>query len=175
LYTLKQLKKSWYLLFFQLPYLPENHMKRNNAEILTKMYRGTSVHKENFSDPVIDVYKNNALKPGAMTAMINWYRAAFRAGLKSLFAKSKPIKKIEIPTLVIWGERDIAMDNELTFGMEKHVQDLTLRYIADSSHWAHQDTPASVNEIVEAWLTGKPVPGEDQPREKLLITPASNS
>jgi pimeloyl-ACP methyl ester carboxylesterase len=65
---------------------------------------------------------------------------------------------IEIPTLLLWGEEDRALGIETTYGTERHVADLTLRYLPGVSHWVQQEAPEAVNAMLEAWLEGKPVP-----------------
>ena len=60
---------------------------------------------------------------------------------------------IDVPTLMIWGEQDIALGKETTYGTEYWVRDLTLRYLPHASHWVQQDVPDDVNAILEAWLT----------------------
>jgi len=66
---------------------------------------------------------------------------------------------IETPTLMIWGEQDLALTKETSFGTDRWVADLTLRYLPDASHFVQQDAPEEVNAMLEAWLTGRPVPG----------------
>ncbi|HBZ70737.1 MAG TPA: hypothetical protein DEP35_13790, partial [Deltaproteobacteria bacterium] len=66
--------------------------------------------------------------------------------------------RIETRTLMIWGEEDVALTKATTFGTEKHVRDLTLRYLPGVSHWVQQEAPESVNAMLEAWLTHQPVP-----------------
>ena len=71
---------------------------------------------------------------------------------------------IETPTLMIWGEEDPALGIELTHATSEFVKDLTLRTLPGVSHWVQQEAPEVVNSMLEAWLTGEPVP-EAPPRE----------
>lgn len=57
-----------------------------------------------------------------------------------------------IPTLVIWGEQDIALGIELTIGLEHWVKDLTIRRIADSGHWVQQEQAELVNRYMLGFL-----------------------
>ena len=65
---------------------------------------------------------------------------------------------IDVPTLMLWGEDDMALSIETTYGTENYVQDLTLRYLAGISHWVQQDAPGAVNAMLGAFLAGEPVP-----------------
>lgn len=145
--TWKQLRKSWYIFFFQLPGLPERMMTRDGAAAVRRAFSRSAVHRERFPAEVLDVYARAALRPGAMTAMINWYRAAARHG-----PKLDGAPKIDTPTLVIWGEQDVALDISLLDGTEEYVSDLTVRRLPDASHWVQQDQPDEVNAILTAWL-----------------------
>ena len=140
--------KSWYVAFFQIPWLPELLLKRNNAEGIGKAFLNMAVDKEMFPPEVLDVYRRNALIPGALTAMINYYRA--NRGL--LGETSAPIA---VPTLMLWGEQDTALDLKLTEGYGPHVQDFSLVRFPGVSHWVQQEAPVPVNTAMLAWLRAK--------------------
>jgi pimeloyl-ACP methyl ester carboxylesterase len=54
-----------------------------------------------------------------------------------------------MPTLLVWGERDIALGRELTEGMEDLFDGpFTLKYVPDASHWVQQDRP----DLCNRWL-----------------------
>ncbi len=150
-----QRKRSRYAAFFQLPWLPEFLLTRRGAAAVGEAFRGMAVDKSRFPDEVLAVYRTNALRPGGMKAMLNWYRAAGR----SLGAASAPVPTIEAPTLMVWGEEDSALGKELSLGTDRYVKDLTLRYLPGVSHWVQQEAPERVNEILGAWLDGGDVPG----------------
>jgi pimeloyl-ACP methyl ester carboxylesterase len=145
--TPAQLRRSWYMLLFQLPWLPERLFLAERT--MERAFRGQAVHKERFSDEDIAAFRDNAHIPGAITAMLNYYRAMpwSIAGLRA-----RGVKAIEVPTLLLWGERDRALGRELTEGLERFVTDLSLRLIPDASHWVQQDAPEAVNRHLEEWL-----------------------
>lgn len=153
LFRYPQILRSWYIFFFQLPGLPEWLLTRHDAKGIADAFLDSAVHKERFPEEVLDAYRRQALQPGAMTAMINYYRAAFRGWPRPKLLRQLQNIVLETPTLMIWGERDIALGKELTFGTDKLVRDLTLHYIPDASHWVQQDAPEKVNALIEAWLT----------------------
>ncbi len=149
-----QFRRSWYILFFQIPWLPEWALGRDGARAIGEAFRGMAVDKSRFPPEVLEVYRRNALQPGALTAMLNYYRAIFRTGERPGYARAPG--KLDVPTLMIWGEQDTALGKELTYGTENLVSDFTVHYLPGVSHWVQQEAPEKVNEILRAWLESKP-------------------
>jgi pimeloyl-ACP methyl ester carboxylesterase len=150
----RQMLRSYYMFLFQLPLLPEWLLSRRNYRAIDAAFLDLAVDRRRFPPEVLEVYRRNAAQPGALTAMINYYRAAAR-GRDALFPRRS---RIETPTLMIWGEEDKVLGKELTIGTEDFVEHLTLRYVPNASHWVQQEAPEIVNALLEAWLTGRPVP-----------------
>jgi pimeloyl-ACP methyl ester carboxylesterase len=144
--------RSWYIFFFQLPGLPELALTAGRARAIGRAFRGMAIDKSRFPDEVLDHYRANALQPGATTAMINYYRANIAA--IGRYGRT-PARKIEAPTLMIWGEEDAALGVELTEGYEPLVADFTLERLPGVSHWVQQEAPEAVNERLERWLRAK--------------------
>jgi pimeloyl-ACP methyl ester carboxylesterase len=136
------------MFFFQLPGLPERMMTRDDARGVRRAFFEMAQDKSNFTPEVLDRYARDAQRPGAMTGMINWYRAAFRLRGKL----SGPWPTIETPTLIVWGEADTALGVELLDGTEERVRDLTVRRLPGVSHWVQQEAPETVNAILREWL-----------------------
>lgn len=151
-----QLFRSWYVFFFQVPWLPERLLGLQDCWLVGFVIRRMAVDRERFPDEVVRVYRRNACRPGALTAMINYYRAHVRDGARRQRQLGYPT--IEIPTLMIWGTEDRALGVETTYGTERYVSDLTVRYLPGVSHWVQQEAPELVNGMLEAWLSGRPVP-----------------
>jgi pimeloyl-ACP methyl ester carboxylesterase len=152
-----QIFRSWYIFFFQIPKIPELLLGLSGAKPVGDVFYKTAVDKSRFPETVLEVYRENALRPGALTAMINYYGALFRE--KEISRKRRLLETIlEVPTLMIWGEKDAALGKELTYGTEKLVTDFTVRYLPDVSHWVQQEAPEAVNKMIEAWITGKKIP-----------------
>ena len=152
-----QLMRSWYMFFFQMPWLPEAMLSAMGGAGIERAFRGMAANPANFTDEDIRAYRENALIPGALTAMINYYRA--NASPRALSQSPvNPGTPIQVPTLLLWGERDTALGKELTIGTERYVRDLTLRYLPDASHWVQQEASAHVNEMMGAFLEGRTVP-----------------
>jgi pimeloyl-ACP methyl ester carboxylesterase len=138
LYTFRQLRKSWYIFLFQLPWLPERLLGRDPLRALTRTMRDSAVRQEVFSDADLRVYAEALSQPGALTASINYYRAAARWGRKL------PTKPIAAPTLILWGEEDHVLGKELVAGTERFVSDLRVHYIPRCGHWVQQEAREEV-------------------------------
>ena len=147
-----QKRKSWYVAFFQLPWLPEAMLGARHAEGIGKVFTDSAVNKASFPPDVIAHYRDNAARPGALTAMINYYRANFPNILE------EPARVIETPTLMVWGEQDVALDIALTQGYGPLVRDFTLVRLPEASHWVQQDAPEAVNTALTDWLNRLPPP-----------------
>lgn len=153
----RQLRRSWYALFFQLPWLPEKLLGARGARAIGDAFRNMAVDKTRFPEPVLDVYRTAARAPGALTAMVNYYRALMRRRTPLHDLPRQP-RLIETPTLMIWGEEDAALCVETTEGTQALVRDFTLRRLPGVSHWVQQEAPEAVNALIAAWLAGDPVP-----------------
>ena len=148
--TPQQLLKSWYIFAFQIPWLPEFLFQLNDYQAIKNAFVEMAIDKTAFPTEDLIAYRDAAAKPGALTAMINYYRQAF----KSLFSTQQPQWDIlQVPTLTIWGESDTALGKELTYGTEEYVSDWRVRYIPNCSHWVQQEQPELVNQYIEEFLT----------------------
>jgi len=139
--------RSWYIFFFQLPWLPEAMLRARHARAIGQMFRRMALDQSRFSDDVLDHYRRNALQPGALTAMINYYRANL-----AQIGRNQPSPRIDVPTLMIWGEHDAAAGIEMTEGYERYVADFTLKRLPNVSHWVQQEAPEWVNRLMATWL-----------------------
>lgn len=140
-----QLFKSWYMLFFQIPVLPEFLLKLNLSFFFKKALRGWAYNKSAFPNEVIANYVEAYAQKRAMKSSINYYRA----GLRFSSAKKEKGRKIQSPTLLIWGENDKALGKDLTIGTENYINNaFELKFIPQCSHWVQQDAPDLVNKYL---------------------------
>ena len=146
--TLQQLRRSWYVFFFQLPVLPELVLQAFDYEAIGNAFTGMAIDKSAFTPADIEAYKDAAAKRGALTAMVNYYRNAFWSFGQQNWGL------LDVPTLMIWGEEDAALGKELTYGMQEFVRDFQIRYIPNCSHWVQQEKPELVNQYMGEFLAG---------------------
>ena len=145
----EQLRRSWYVFFFQLPWLPEAGMRADNWRGAVRALRGSGrIHT--FTNEDIDKYKEAWSQPGGMTAMINWYRAALR------FQPPIPIDaRIRVRTLMMWGMKDVALSHRMARPSMDYCDEGNLIFFPEATHWLQLDEAESVNHYMVDFLLDK--------------------
>jgi epoxide hydrolase 4 len=138
-----QLRKSWYFFLFALPDLPETIVHANNWHFFRHFLRDA---RPPFTPEEMDRYIQAWSQPGAATAMINYYRSSVRTPQKQAVAALRPIKA---PTLVIWGQDDQYLGEELAEPDHDDVLNLDrVERLPGASHWVHHDEPERVTQLL---------------------------
>ncbi len=150
--TPRQLLKSLYAFFFQIPWLPEKVLRAGDFAIVRSVFRNDPVRPGTFGERDIDRYVEALSRPGALTAPINYYRALARRA--PVLARALR-RRIEAPVLVIWGQRDLFLVPELAQPNPTLVPDARVRRLPDASHWVQQDRPERVNALLLDFLGGQ--------------------
>jgi pimeloyl-ACP methyl ester carboxylesterase len=146
---LEQMRRSWYIFFFQLPWLPEAGMRANNWRGAARAIRDSG-KMDTFTDEDIEKYKEAWSQPGAMTAMINWYRAAARYSL------SIPNDtRVSVPTLMMWGMQDFALSHRMARPSMDYCEEGNLIFFPDATHWVQLDAAEEVNHYMIDFLLDK--------------------
>ncbi|UPL49712.1 alpha/beta fold hydrolase [Hymenobacter sublimis] len=144
--TPRQLVKSWYIFFFQLPWLPEQLFRRRGFRFGRGALRGTS-WPGTFTTADLRMYTEAWAQPGAVTGMINWYRAAFRNARQT----GRP-GRITIPVRLLWGKQDAFLEPGLAQLSLEMCEQGELTYFDRATHWLHQEEPAAVNKLLLEFL-----------------------
>jgi len=141
-----QLLKSWYMFFFQLPWLPERIARAGRWWYFRKAWLGTAATPGAFGAGDIERYLEAWSQPGAATATINYYRALLRQSPQRAQAR---IGVVRAPTLVIWGEHDRYLSSRFAEPDRADVPNLErVVRLPDASHWVQHDEPDRVNELL---------------------------
>lgn len=146
-----QMLRSWYATLFQIPWLPERLLSSGGAAAVPWSILRTSTSPKSFPRDLLEATRANAAQPGALRAMIHWYRAFIRGGgLRRQMALGWPV--IDVPTLMVWGEKDRFLAKYTTYGTDRYVRSLRLRYLPDVSHWVQQDATERCNAEIASFL-----------------------
>lgn len=152
----RQLRRSWYMGFFQLPWLPEAALSAGHGYVIGEIFVRMAIHSEQMPDDVVRLYRRQACKSGALTAMVNYYRAALRGG-GAIRQRKLGYPPVPIPTLVIWGLQDHALVRQNLDGLNAFVTDLTVVKVPDAGHFVHEDKPEQITREMLTWLDLKKV------------------
>src|SRR5262249_33760833 len=143
---LPQLIKSWYIGFFQIPLMPEALIRAGNYASFAYILRRSAPGHLTTTD--LDYYRAAWSQPGAMSAMLGYYRAMRTS---NTLLKGKDLK-VHVPARLIWGEPDIALSTRLAEWSPRWCPGLDLKVIRKSSHFVMQQAPDQVTDYVLSFL-----------------------
>ncbi len=145
----RQLLRSSYIFFFQIPRLPEEVIRARDFTLLRSAFHRDPVRPEAFTAEDIERYVEAMARPGALTATLNYYRALLRNPRQT----QALLERIEAPVLVIWGEKDRFLSRRLAEPPSLWVPNLLgVERLPDASHWVAEDRPREVNTLLLDFL-----------------------
>lgn len=151
LHNTEQRKKSWYIFFFQIPFFVEWILRRDDYHNLKRLLIGSG-RKSTFTRTDIEEYKKSWSQPGALTAMLNWYRNIFWESFKSVFQKKTPARRVSVPTLILWGKQDVALSHEMVQPSLDLCDNGSAIFYENATHWLQHDEADEVNKNLIAFL-----------------------
>lgn len=146
--SLDQFRKSWYVFFFQMPFLPEFSLSLRDYDALRAIGNNYKF-SDSFTADDLEAYKYTFSKPGALTAPINYYRKNLQ-----FFGGDKAPSKIAkfAPGLYILGEHDLYIAPESGPMLQKYYENLRFETIAGANHFVQQDAPEQTNKLIREFL-----------------------
>jgi len=142
----RQRLRSWYILFFQLPWLPEWLLGMKRAAGLVRLLKGSS-RTGSFTSPDLERYREAWTQPGAIRGMLGWYRAALRFPGQTFLDR-----RVATPTMILWGERDVALETEMARMSLDWCDQAQLVTFPTASHWVQHDQVGAVNQHLLEFL-----------------------
>lgn len=131
-----QALKSWYMLFFQLPWLPEL-LLGNKSRFIANL-RGTGQSKANAARDFADLQRL-----GSARTALNWYRGM------PLTPPAILRRKVPVPTLQVWSDGDTAVGRK---GHELSKRLVTgpweLQTLEGISHWIPDEAPQRLTKLL---------------------------
>ena len=156
-----QLRRSWYMFAFNLPWLPERLIARDGGAAVAKMFRAMAVDRSRFTREEMAPFCQSVAHPQAVTPMLAYYRQAIRQAVQPW--KVAPYPVIEQPGLLLWAEEDKALGLELLAPHTRVAHNLRIQRIPGCGHFCTQEQPETVNRHLLHWL------------EETAITPGRRS
>jgi pimeloyl-ACP methyl ester carboxylesterase len=151
-----QQSSSQYVLFFRSKNA-EDFLSANDYQ---NLFNAVVTSEMEFNEDDRQIYKDAWSQPGALTGGLNYYRAGGLrppsqgediSELASEQLDSNPVM-IEVPTLVIWAEKDTALTVHNLEGLEEFILDLTIKRIPEGSHWVINEQPERINLLIRDFL-----------------------
>ena len=141
-----QLAMSSYVAAFQVRGVAELALAAGGHALLRAALAGSS-RPGTFTEEELEVYRQAWSMPGALTAMLNWYRAWPGR-------RSSDSARVEAPTLVLWGDRDAALQPGLAEASAAICDEAEVRHFDDATHWLHHEHPSRINDALADYLLG---------------------
>ena len=136
LFTSSQVLKSWYMLFFQLPWLPERQISSGKA------WEG-ALRSSGMSAQAAARDAELMRDRGAARAALNWYRAIIFSSPRALPAK------ITVPTLYVWSDGDTAIGPKGAALTSRFVVGAyTYEVLEGVSHWIPEEVPEQLDALL---------------------------
>jgi pimeloyl-ACP methyl ester carboxylesterase len=141
-----QIARSWYVFAAQVPRLPEWVAAATGYRVLTRALR-SSARPGAFTPRDLARYRRAWRRPGAMTGMVNWYRAAARHPVHAEGLR------VRVPALLLWGRRDPFLGRGLAPASAALCDDVRVVCFPNSGHWPHREEPEAVNRMLLGFLS----------------------
>jgi pimeloyl-ACP methyl ester carboxylesterase len=139
---------------------PERMIEADDFAMLDSMLERIGGADARLSDEERVAYHEAWGQPGALTGGLNYYRAArmgdqvAAGGVPEEYEAKIDAMRLEVPTLVIWGERDPALLVGLTRGLERWIPDMRLEILEGAGHWVPYERPEEVNALIRGFVDG---------------------
>ncbi len=142
-----QLRRSWYMFMFNLPWLPERLLSRDHGVAVERTFRGMAVDPSRFTPEAVAPFRESASTPEAVAPMLAYYRAVLRGALDVA-----PYPVIEQPGLLLWAEEDRVLGIDLLAPHSRFARDLRIQRVPRCGHFLQQEQPEIVNAHLVRWL-----------------------
>jgi epoxide hydrolase 4 len=152
----RQQLRSWYIFLIQIPRLPEVLARLASWHLLTQMLLRSS-RAGTFTDTDLDQYRQAWSQPQSFGSMLNWYRAMAQTSAARL-----PSRRITVPTLMLWGCKDIALGKELAQPSIDLCDNGKLVFFENAGHWLQHEEAERVNKLMVEFLAAGS-PGSEKP------------
>jgi pimeloyl-ACP methyl ester carboxylesterase len=148
----RQWLRSSYIAFFQLRGIAEEALARDDFAMVRRTFRSADRERGWISDDEIQRFVDALARPGVLPAALSYYRQLVRTGPDIL----GPMRVIDAPTMVLWGELDPYLGLNFLDGLDRWVGDLRIERFSTAGHWVNQQEPARVNALLDAFLDRSP-------------------
>lgn len=160
----EQLLRGLYLVFLQLPWLPEVALAAGRAWPVRQAFLLGAGRREAFPPEVLNRFAEAILRPGALAAALNYPRANTLYLFRNRRNPDRFAIRDDVPALLIWGDQDPFLSRALvdeTVAVHPRAQ---ARHVPEAGHWVQQECPDKVNTLLREFLAAAAAPPARRPR-----------
>jgi len=140
---LRQIKRSWYMFLFQLPWLPERAFAQDGGR--RQFARIAAIGRPDAFGPDDEpIYRAAWRQPEAPRAMLDWYRAALRRALRPGIEAGR----ITVPMQIVWGVQDELLSPGLVSPSLELCDDGQVCWLERATHWSLHEERAEVLRVL---------------------------
>jgi epoxide hydrolase 4 len=157
----KQRQAVNYMLEFSKPSPePEEMLSANGFSLMDSLMVSLGGRGAQLSEDERSTYHEAWAQPGALQGGLNYYRAArmgeqvTSGGVPPGYSDKLMKERVDVPTLVIWGENDTALLPALARGLDEWVPDLRVEIVSGAGHWVPYERPDEVNALIREFVDG---------------------
>ena len=147
LHNREQRRRSRYIFYFQLPLLPERKIRAGDFRGFRSIFKRSS-RPGTFTAEELGIYAAAAARPGALTAMLNWYRAALWCP-----PRRPAHRRVEPPVRILWGLDDVALGADMAAASVERCRSAELFRLPGAGHWVQHEAAGEVNDKLLDFLT----------------------
>ena len=149
-----QVFKSWYVLFFTLPWIPDWYLRCRGGSGIRTVFRRGAARPEALDPEYVDHAVAEMLKPGAIRGGLQYYRTTVWRGRKNIAFMNGVT---QVPIQIIWGLDDSALGPMLLDGVEEYVTHLRVHKLDGVGHWVMHEAAEDVTRLLLEWQTPETV------------------
>lgn len=153
------LRRGFHFLAFNIPLVPELAFRLAGDRLVTFMLRAGAARKEVFDEEATRPYREAYADPANVRSALAYYRTITR---KIIARRVRPDRRsspprtprrIEAPTLLVWGMRDPVLPESILAGIERDIPQARAVRLPDCGHFVPEECPGEMAGAIESFLT----------------------
>jgi pimeloyl-ACP methyl ester carboxylesterase len=124
------------------------------TDFVKRLIRAGAVHEDAWSDEVLETFSAVLREPARADASVHLYRTFLRRELRPYLAGASRSRRLRVPTLLLHGMRDLAVDYRRLGEWEAHADEMAVELREDSGHFIAEELPDFVAARAQALFAG---------------------
>lgn len=145
----------WHMLFMNLPHLPEWVLAHRLPSFVERIFRWWAADPDAFGAEELAVYTEALARPGARAATLQYYRsirAIAPRALRARFSGTAIPERVEVPLLVLWGDRDPIARVQDAHRLANRLPDARVVIVPGAGHFPQEERPELVAHEIATFL-----------------------